>query len=412
MATGAGDLYWEDRGLPSVLKHDLLRRYLPVFGGKTGAKGRGVVYLDGYAGRGRYDNGSPGSAELILRIAEDQASKGISYRLFFYESLRKNYNALKPVVDEYTARGIQAEVTRAEVITGLGGVIDAAKGLPLFLFLDPCGVGMPFADLTGALAGPRQDTWPPTEVLLNFSLDAVRRIAGHVTSATPNEKTMSRLDDALGGDWWRDIIKDKGVTDDAVDDIVQGFADRLSDATDMFIYAIPVQRAPHHKPVYYLVFGSRITLGTWHFADSAARATETWWAGLEAKEKARDEAEGMSPLFGSNLTRPDIKEVEAEARPVIAENIARLAEKHGRFKVGDYPSEVFGDYLGTVRETVVRAAIKDLHADGRTPSDGKGSPITALEVRRPPRQKLWASRPTSRHRVLCRAPSVSGHPTA
>jgi len=28
MATGAGDRYWEDQALPSVLKHDLLRRYL------------------------------------------------------------------------------------------------------------------------------------------------------------------------------------------------------------------------------------------------------------------------------------------------------------------------------------------------------------------------------------------------
>jgi hypothetical protein len=46
MATGAGDRYWENRGLPSVLKHDL-----PVFAAKTGSRSAGVVYLDGYAGR-------------------------------------------------------------------------------------------------------------------------------------------------------------------------------------------------------------------------------------------------------------------------------------------------------------------------------------------------------------------------
>jgi three-Cys-motif partner protein len=74
MATGAGDRYWEDQALPSVLKHDLLRRYLPIFAGRTGSKSNDVVYLDGYAGRGRYDNGTPGSAELILKIAEDQGS--------------------------------------------------------------------------------------------------------------------------------------------------------------------------------------------------------------------------------------------------------------------------------------------------------------------------------------------------
>lgn len=70
---------------------------------------------------------------------------------------------------------------------------------------------------------------------------------------------------------------------------------------------------------------------------------------------------------------------------MIAENIARLADIHGRYAVGDFPAEVFGEYLGRVREPVVRAAIKDLHASGRTPSDGRGSPITKLTVTRQPR---------------------------
>ncbi len=127
MATGAGDRYWDKQRLPSVLKHDLLRRYLPVFAGKTGSKSNGVVYLDGYAGRGRYEDGTPGSAERILQIAEEQSRRGIGYRLFFHETERKNYAALKPVVDEYKARGVQAEASPEEVIKGLGKVIDAEQ---------------------------------------------------------------------------------------------------------------------------------------------------------------------------------------------------------------------------------------------------------------------------------------------
>lgn len=386
MATGAGDPYWEGPGLPSIFKHDLLRLYLPKYGGKTGSRAPGVVYLDGYAGRGRYEDDTPGSAERILQIAQHQATAGIKYRLFFHESDPKSYAVLKSVVDEYVALGVHAEASPDDVITGLPGVIAVAQDLPLFLFLDPCGLGLPFADLTRTLTGPRAGTWPPTEVLLNFSLEAVRRIAGHVTSNTPNERTMARLDGSLGGVWWRDIIRQSGVTDEAVRQIVQEFVDRLSKATSMHTYAIPVHRAPHHKPVYYLVFGTRSTLGMWYFADATARATETWWQAIDAKEAAKGEKDGKIPLFDlPNPARPDLKEVEAEARPVIVENIARLADRHGRFKVGDHPGEVFGEYLGEVRETVVRAAIKDLHAAGRTPSDGKGSPIHGLIVIRPPR---------------------------
>jgi three-Cys-motif partner protein len=380
MVTGADDQYWGQPGLPSVFKHDLLRRYLPRFAGKTGSVTKGVVYLDGYAGRGRYQDGTPASAERILQIAEKQGVIGINYRLFFYESNPRSYAILKPVVDEYVARGVQAEAFRNEVIEGLVDVIAAAAGMPLFLFLDPCGLGVPFDVLVNTLTGPRANKWPPTEMLLNFSLEAVRRIAGHVASLTPNERTMQRLDDALGGNWWRDLVT-RGVTDEAVDQIVRGFMHRLSRAARMRLFAISVERAPTHKPIYYLVFGTRNPLGLWHFADDTARATETWWSTLDAQEATKEEEAGLVPLFDIQIpSHPDISEVEAEARPVIAENLVRLCQQHGKFRVGNFPAEVFGDYLGRVRETVVRAAIKDLHASGQTPSDGKGSPIADLTV--------------------------------
>ena len=132
MATGAGDQYWEKQRLPSVFKHDLLGRYLPRFAGKTGSAAPGVVYLDGYAGRGRYEDGRPASAERILQIAENQRSRGISYRLFFYERRRESFAALKPAVDEYATRGVQAEADRCEAIRGLDLVVSAAEGKPLF----------------------------------------------------------------------------------------------------------------------------------------------------------------------------------------------------------------------------------------------------------------------------------------
>jgi three-Cys-motif partner protein len=380
MATGAGDQYWGQPGLPSVFKHDLLRRYLPRFAGKTGSVANGVVYLDGYAGRGRYQDGNPASAERILQIAEKQGVMGINYRLFFYESNLKSYAILKPVVDEYVARGIQAEVFRSEVIQGLEEVIDAAAGMPLFLFLDPCGLGVPFDVLVNVLTGPRASKWPPTEVLLNFSLEAVRRIGGHVASLTPNERAMQRLDETVGGNWWRHLVT-YGVTDEAVDRIVRGFMHRLSRSAQMRLFAISVERAPTQKPIYYLVFGTRNPLGLWHFADDTARATETWWSTLDAQEAAKEEEADLVPLFDIQIpSHPDISEVEEEARPVIAENLVCLCQQHGKIRVGSFPAEVFGDYLGRVRETVVRAAIKDLHSSGRTPSDGKGSPIANLTV--------------------------------
>jgi three-Cys-motif partner protein len=53
--------------------HGILRRYLPIFVRETGSASRGgrVVYLDGYAGPGAYDDGQPGSPILAATTAEE-----------------------------------------------------------------------------------------------------------------------------------------------------------------------------------------------------------------------------------------------------------------------------------------------------------------------------------------------------
>ena len=114
MATGAGDQFWEQQRLPGVFKHDLLRRYLPRFAGKTGSRAPGVVYLDGYAGRGRYQDGRPASAEQILQIAENQGDQGIYYRLFFYERDQESFDVLDEVVRSTPpgASGLKLRVAR------------------------------------------------------------------------------------------------------------------------------------------------------------------------------------------------------------------------------------------------------------------------------------------------------------
>ncbi len=74
MPRGADDRFWAEPGLPGVFKHTLLEQYVPQFAGMTASRSaaRRVVFLDGLAGRGRYDDGRLASAELVLRIAQHQ----------------------------------------------------------------------------------------------------------------------------------------------------------------------------------------------------------------------------------------------------------------------------------------------------------------------------------------------------
>ena len=379
LATGAGDGFWGERNLPSVFKHTLLDKYVPQFAGMTGSRSteRRVVFLDGYAGRGRYDDGTQGSAERIMTIAQRQfAAVKLAWTCYFVEQDDESAAALDAVVVEYVANGVDARAHHGDVEDILDEVLTAAGGLPLFLFLDPTGLGLPYDVLVRLLTEKRRQVWPPTEVLLNFSLEAVRRIGGHVRSPHGTERSMHRLDRAVNGDWWRDLLK-SGVTDKAVEQVVAQFTADLSRDTNMYIVSVPVSHRPHQKPLYHLVFGTRSQHGLWAFGDSVARATQAWWDTLEAQEEP-------DALFNlAQMIRPTLDKVEAEAITVIAENLVAILSDTPMFKAVDETLRVFGDYYGKVREPAVRRAVKRLHATGGTACTGVGGKPRDLMICQP-----------------------------
>ncbi|MFI6731013.1 three-Cys-motif partner protein TcmP [Streptomyces sp. R-74717] len=112
MATGTDKDYWASQALPSVLKHKLLGQYIPRFGGMTGSRGRHqVVYLDGYAGEGRYESGDRGSAEIAMQVAAHHLEKNaLLWNCFFVEQKPDSVARLDLVAAHYRALGVDARV--------------------------------------------------------------------------------------------------------------------------------------------------------------------------------------------------------------------------------------------------------------------------------------------------------------
>lgn len=369
MAVGANEKYWDDARSQGVLKHKLMAEYLPVFFIRTSSVGKSAAYIDGFAGRGKYADGGLGSAGLMLEFAAAQlygrSRTKLALRLF--EKDANSFDHLQSLSQTYASRRIDVVCEKGDVTDKLAQTLEPLIGMPAFLFLDPCGVGIPFELLSSSLNRTAPKTWPPTEVLLNFSLEAVRRIGGHVRSSAGNETTMALLDANLGGGWWRAHFEN-GVSDEAVESVVQGYKLRLAASSKMYVHSIPVRRSPRQKPIYHLVFGTRNTGGLWHFSQAAARATGQWWTTL-------DNLEENETLFPAH---PTLEEVEASAQAALEGNLVALAQKHGRFRVGDYPTEVLGEYFGQIRETAVRGAIKSLHKKGIGTENGRGKKIEDL----------------------------------
>jgi three-Cys-motif partner protein len=388
----------------AVFKHRLLRRYVGQFGAMTGYRDGRLVYLDGYAGKGRYENGDPGSAELVLRLASYfQNHRNDRWTVFLTERDPKSYARLKQVAQPYIDRGLDARVLHLSVEHVLDQVIEAAADVPLFLFLDPCGLGLTFDQLTDLLTR-RPNRKPPTEVLLNFSMDAVRRL-GAVAASGEDEQATARMDGAVGGEWWQHCYAELGP-DQGPPQIAAEFAKRLSRTARMRVESVPVRRKPHHKPVYNLVFGTRSPYGTWVFGDALARTLPEWWDALDQQEA---EADPHAFITKAGAARPDLDLVRAEALKAIQDNIVRLLRAGYRVPVIDHAKAVFGDFYGLVDDSVVKQAVRALVEAGQAQAElGRLKPRQLVVY--PPRPA--ATDPTSDQPAPARPPSAYARPTA
>jgi three-Cys-motif partner protein len=166
-------------------KHDILGRYLDGWY-PTLSKWYGrVVYFDGFAGRGRYNDGSEGSPLIALRRLLDHRffpqMQGREFVFFFVEANADNATSLQEALDDFKASrqpwppNVKYHVVNERFDVHATALIDylheQKRALaPTFAFVDPFGYsGLPMDLLADLLAYPR------TELFVNFMVGHVQR---------------------------------------------------------------------------------------------------------------------------------------------------------------------------------------------------------------------------------------------
>lgn len=108
MATPNGNAdYWDLRRNTQV-KHDILSNYLLrwasiLSGGSTGSRKLNFHYVDGFAGRGRYSGGEPGSPLIAMEIGEDlhrHRRGNVHLNCYNVEQDSENFLSLEKEVEE------------------------------------------------------------------------------------------------------------------------------------------------------------------------------------------------------------------------------------------------------------------------------------------------------------------------
>lgn len=183
-------------------KHLVLRSYLdawlPILGSRSGR----ILFVDGFAGPGEYQDGEEGSPQIALRALVDHSAKrAISAEIgfVFIEADTARAAHLANIVDAWKGKlpgKCWTKVINAKFDEALGdflGNIDVqnARLAPTFLMIDPFGVsGTPMEIIARVLKNPR------CEVYVSLMYESINRFAN-------TSEFVSHLDVLFGTQEWR-----------------------------------------------------------------------------------------------------------------------------------------------------------------------------------------------------------------
>lgn len=372
--------FHESKKSAAVLKHAVINSYVTPFASKTGStsKDHRVAFIDGYAGPGRYEDGTEGSGAMLLRKAKELAALNRKVECHFVEDDAETVARLRDVATA-EGDGVTYTITDDNIAAHLPKLLDDVKDIPLFVYLDPCGLPIPLEEVALIFDRPSGYGTPATEVLINLTA-GLRRFAGMLYSDKAVPNSLKRLDAAFGGDWWREVWREKCPAKEGSEDqkmtaelaVVEGYAERLrQQAGGAGTWIIDVKPRANLKPIYYLVFATRHLDGMATFGEATSIGLEHW-----RKHNAEQAAEDT--LFGDAADweaawKAEENKLKDQWVKTLADRLTVELAKGEAFRIIERADEILGnDLVGLVRTMHLRAAVKEVLAAKKTTTNPKG----------------------------------------
>lgn len=408
----AHDEFFQRRQAAAVLKHGILTRYPPVFAtmtGSTSTAGR-VVYLDGYAGPGRYEQelgesvGAPGSPLLAVQNASTVAKWSRDLHCLFIERNPVYADNLRQVLSEEAPPALKYDVLEGDVEDRLDDALTLTGDAPLLAFLDPFGTALPYRQMVDRLM--QRDANLKTEVLLNLNLEMVWRIGGFLTGEDTDEEqttsgrsaTLERVDNFLGGAWWRDTFRQvrisglPGSAAAAAQQVASEFCEVVKKATGFSSFAVPIRRRPTHPPLFLMILFYRHSAAPYQFNDSVSGANADWREHFrkvdlaEELVKQQNEPDLFGPDFAVEMSEKDAREAEQGLdqtwTDVIVKNIRRLLVAEAFIPVEARFADIYGTTMGLARSKHLREAWDQLANEGLVQPRQKSVNLRKLTIAR------------------------------
>lgn len=328
MACGRNIEFFAKKREWSVVKDALLKCYLVPYFMKILRTGKPLVYVDCFAGKGKFDDGNEGSPIIALDILQDwlrrstvQSQKKIEayfVELDYPDELKKNlesYCKCEPSLKIFVNPGNYEE----QILKILHG----KEGKNLFLYLDPYGVKHLDLKFLGSLSSNSDNPrFRSTEFLLNFNSHGFLRVACQFLKLDfPNEvnweylteydnsfdipqnKTEKMLNRVAGGDYWKDMVRHYYAEHkrfyDLEEDFTQEYCKRLRGYYS-YVLNMPIRVKESHSPKYRMIYATNHPDGAILMADNIYK---------RKGEMHEMQLRGQQILFGLDYDNHNIKEV-------------------------------------------------------------------------------------------------------
>ncbi len=231
-------------------KHSILRRYLQAYFPKMASAQRRIVFVDGFAGPGEYEEGEPGSPIVALdALVEHRHLPRMSNSEFvflFIEERQDRFDNLEAILAQRANPSNVSVATRCgtfeEHLGKVLGDLGERRMAPAFVMVDPFGPrGLPLKLLR------RLADHPKTELLVSLMYEPISRFLEHPTFE-------SHLDDLFGTREWRDAA---GLEADAKKTFLSQLYARQLRGIGMDYVRLFEMRDAGNRPEYFLAFATQ-----------------------------------------------------------------------------------------------------------------------------------------------------------
>ena len=255
-----------DRKKPwSKIKDNILTKYIEPYLNKIKELKRPIVIVDGFAGPGKFNDGSEGSPLIICRrINEEKERLKINIPIIgiFIDKKKRHYTALKNNLQEYIDKET-AFVFHEDFGNLIEEIIEIVKDSSVLFYLDPFGIrGIEFDKLQKIF---ERVNIASTEVLINFNYISFVRQAGNWNVDDSIEEIkkkvrMAKLDNAknvMGGDYWLDIVENPLLSPPERElAVVEAYKEKYK-IYFRYVCSCPVKEKDANVAKYHLIFASR-----------------------------------------------------------------------------------------------------------------------------------------------------------